>query len=167
MIFRFKNGLPYEDGYLSQCAMAQMVDKQIFRDELNPERKTSFDTHFYYQTQTETVHTLTMDVKAVLDGCDDLSLVFDVTLKGRSIKHFKHEDLLNLLDILKQSTVYPSVLSQVIDFYQSNDYVDDPAFLNGETKVALDNRWSFRVLAYDTNNKTIYLRLFLERSATG
>ncbi|WP_299621764.1 hypothetical protein [uncultured Tenacibaculum sp.] len=124
MTFSFVDGLLYEDSYLTDCDLAKMKDKSIFKKDIkNVSRETSIDMHNYTQTQTEWYEKDQKKVNATLLGCDNLEFSFSVNcIYNESINEkTNHIDIaLHEIDFFIENTRFKSLFKKIKKEIKSN-----------------------------------------------
>lgn len=157
--FVYKNGNIYEESYLSECALAKLKSKTIFKPIANVKsRFRSVDMHDYTETIHEVYQSKDTLIKADLGGCDNLSLTFDtkyLIAKEQQVDlGHKKSVAIKLLQFLAKNTQFSDAIKVVIDYYGHNDLTDE--------FVELKNNYSFRILIQKDDSDENRLRYLVQ-----
>lgn len=128
--FVYKNDNLYEESYLSDCKLAKLKSKIIFK--YIPDvsmRKRSIDMHNYTETIDESYSNNDTLISASLTGCDNLSLSFDTTYKVDSSDmddaDFRKNTSLQFLSFLSKNTLFSKEIDIVANYFSENPITDE------------------------------------------
>jgi len=157
--FVYKEGNLYEESYLSDCKLAQLESKTIFND--MPEvtkRIRSIEMHNYCETIGEVYKKGDVCILADLEGCDNLSLTFDIDYKVEKSKLknavFRKNTTLELLKFLSANTQFSEEIDVMIEYYEQNP-------VTGKSIETVEG-YSFRVLIQQNNPNKNELRFLVQ-----
>lgn len=154
--FVYKDNNLYEESYLSNCEMAKMKDKSIFKTDLpNIKRSLDIDMDNYTEIAAEEYIQGDTIINASLSGCDNLSLRFDISIKVPEKKftlNFYKQTTLEVFDILIAQTRYKTILNKALADYRKQSYQS-----NDRISANIDNGWSYLVSKFNYNNDKNYL----------
>ena len=141
--FVYQNNNLYETSFLTDCKLAQLKSKTIFKAIPNSvSRKRTIDGHNYTEAISETYKKKDAVITAELSGCDNLLLTFETSFKVEKEKfddeNFKKAAGLQLLDFLSKNTLFSKELTFVTNYFKENPITED--------YVELKNGYKFRVL---------------------
>lgn len=144
--FAFDGNRCYEETYRSKCKMAQMTNKEIFKSEVAGKlvRQSGIHAETYMDVENEIYTEDGLEIKATLQGCDNLYLNFFI-----SIMYPSQERLLNIeskniilekMTFLINNTRYKTILSKVKDDYEKQAYSS-----HASKKGSFDPSWKYVV----------------------
>lgn len=157
--FVYQNGNVYEESYLSDCALAKLKSKTIFKPIANiKSRNRSIDRHDYTETIHEVYQTKDTLIKANLTGCDNLSLTFDTKFKMTTAQQedlgYQKSVAMKLLQFLGKNAQFPEAMKAVLDYYANNDMTNE--------FVETRDDYSFRILIQKDNEAKNRLRYLVQ-----
>ncbi len=157
MTFSFVDGLLYEDSYLTDCDLAKMKDKSIFKKDIkNVSRETSIDMHNYTQIQTESLKNSTVNIYASLQGCDNLNLELDIVrAHNANSRQITHTQLaLKELDTLILKTRFKSLIEKIKKQIESGSA--ETSFYDEKQKNKKIEGKDFVIYVYPKKNEEAY-----------
>lgn len=146
--FVYKNNNLYEESYLTDCKMGQMKDKSIFKTDLpNVKRSLDIDMHNYMEVAHEEYIQGDTIIQASLEGCDNLGLRFDISIKvpeKNFTSQFYKDRTFDIFDILIANTRYKTILGRALI-----DYKDHAYEANKMVNADIDDTWSYFVSEFN------------------
>lgn len=157
--FVYLNGNVYEESYMSDCALAKLKSKTIFKpNAFMKSRNRSIDMHNYTETIREIYQSKDTLIEADLGGCDNLSLTFDTKFKMTTAQQedlgYQKSVAMKLLQFLGKNTQFPEATKAVLDYYANNDLTDE--------FVETRDNYSFRILIQKDNEDKNRLRYLVQ-----
>ena len=157
--FVYQNGNVYEESYLSDCALAKLKSKTIFKaSDFIKTRSRSVDMHNYTETIQEVFQAGDTLMEANLAGCDNLSLTFDVkyqmTKEQQENPEYKKAVVMKLLQFLRKNTQFPEVFEAVLEYGAANNLTDQ--------FVEVNDNYRFRILIQKVHSDKSRLRYLLQ-----
>ncbi|WP_136666526.1 hypothetical protein [Flavobacterium sp. H122] len=128
--FVYKNNNIYEESYLTDCKLAQLKSKTIFKTVPNiSNRKRTIDGHNYTEIISETYKNKDTLITADLTGCDNLLLTFETSYNVQEQQmdneDFKKTTALQLLDFLSLNTLFSKDISAVKNYFNENPMTNE------------------------------------------
>lgn len=151
--FAFDGNRCYEETYRSKCKMAQMTNKEIFKSEVagNLVRQSGIHAETYMDVENEIYTEDGLEIKATLQGCDNLYLNFfiDITYPSqeRLLDIESKNIILEKMTFLINNTRYKTILSKVKDDYEKQAYSN-----HASRKGAFDPAWKY-IISQITHKK--------------
>ncbi|MCW2120225.1 hypothetical protein [Flavobacterium sp. 7A] len=127
--FVYKNGNVYEETYLSDCKLAKLKSKTIFKDIPEIEKRVrSIEMHNYTETIEETFKNGDTIITANLEGCDNLILTFEKKYKISKNQiitaEFKKNAGIQFLKFLSKSTQFLKEATIAERYYSQKPVTD-------------------------------------------
>lgn len=147
LTFAFDGDELYEESYRSECEVAKLSNKNIFKDKLKGDlsRKAFFNTEFFSDAITEYYVEDNIYVNTKLDGCDNLNLIFyfdiehDEDAPKLSDKESKTK-IMDALDFLAKRTHYKKIFNKIKKDYAKQVY-SNSSFRKG----MVDRIWQYEI----------------------
>lgn len=171
--FIYKDDNLYEQSYLSDCELAKMKDKTIFKPDLEVERETGIDINDYTAYHNEKYEKGDTLVWAYLTGCDNFSLNFNISIKvDRNIQFDQKqydEVLLNSFNFLIENTRYKSMLKKALAKHKENLKAYTTVYTEGTARQGkFSDTWSYFIAMprpyQDILNSLVQLRIELHNT---
>jgi len=159
--FTYKNGNLYEESYLTDCEMAKMKDKRIFKSDIaNVERELNIDMHNYTEISSEKYISGDTVVAAWLGGCDNLAMGFSTDIKlspnAKPTFGLYKKTVLDFISFLMDNTRYNTLMKKIYDSYIQTEYKE-----NESKEYSFDNTWKCTVSKFDHDQSSNTLRIFM------
>ena len=157
--FKYQNENLYEESYLTDCEMAKLESKTIFKDIPNvTKRIRSIEMHNYAETIEEVYEKNDTLILAELSGCDNLSLSFDTDYKvsksQMNDKKFRKETAFKLLNFLAENTQFSDEMNVMLEYFETHPILDKgPGDYQG---------YDFRILIQKEDEKKNILRFLVQ-----
>lgn len=131
--FVYKNNNLYEESYLTDCKLAQLKSKTIFKPNPNvTTRKRTIDGHNYTEVISESYTRNDTLITAEVTGCDNLLLTFETYHTAEdaqmSDEAFKKQKALEFLNFLSKNTLFSKEIKVVMNYFAehplTNEYIE-------------------------------------------
>ncbi|MFC4818328.1 hypothetical protein [Flavobacterium sp. GCM10023249] len=156
--FVYQNNNMYEASYLTNCKLAQLKSKSIFKAiPKGIKRKRTIEGHNYTEVFSESYTQNDTLITAELSGCDNLLLTFESTFKVEEGKwedeKFKKAAALQLLTFLSKNTLFNKELTFVTNYCKEHPLTED--------YIELKNGYKFRVLVDQNVDRFREMRILI------